>query len=350
MSAVLPNRRLAVLVACCAAVVALAAGCGGGSSSDVPKSAVAVVDGQPITAARFDEVLSQYDQSQRSSKQPVPKPGSTAYKDVVQTKIMPYLVQRAEFEQQAKKLGVVVTPKDVDAALKKIVDQYYGGSQKKFLAAIQKQHTTLANARDSVGFGALENKLVQKLTGSIKVSDAEALAYYKKNISQYKKPASRSLEHILVKTKAEAVKLYGQLQRGASFAALAKKHSTDKGSAVNGGKLGVQPETQLVAPFAKVAFSIKTGVLSQPVHSQFGWHLIKALGPVIPASTSPFSKEKASIVTTLLQSKKSDALAAFQSKMTSYYATRVKYASAYAPPSTAPASTSIIPTATTPTG
>jgi foldase protein PrsA len=345
MTAVLRNRRLAVLVACCAAVVGLAAGCGSSSSSGVPKGDVALVDGKPVTEAELNTLLAQYVVSLKVAKQPVPKTGSAQYKSI-QQRLVQYLVQKAEFEQQAKKLGVSVTPKEIDAGVTKFVKQYFGGSQKKFLAAMKKQRATLQQVRDNVAFTTLQNNLVKKLTGSIKITDQVALAYYNKNIAQYKKTASRSLEHILVKTKKLADSIYTKLQNGASFAKLAKKYSIDKGSGANGGKLGVQFENQLVAPFAKVGFALKTGVLSKPVKSQFGWHVIKALGPVIPATQSPFTKEKAGIVQQLLQAKKSDTMSTWQNTVKTYYSTRVKYASAFAPPAqtTAPAATSPIPT------
>jgi foldase protein PrsA len=353
MTAILRNRRLVVLVACCVAAVSLAAGCGGGSSasSGVPKGDVALVDGQPITQAQFDAIFNQYTDSLKVAKQAVPKAGSTAYTSIVQ-RLVQYLVTKAELEQQAKKLGVTVTSKDIDTGLKAFIKQYFGGSQKKFEAAMKKQHATLQQVRDNVAFTTLQSHLVKKLTGSIKVSDQAALAYYNKNVAQYVRAASRNLEHILVKTKKLADSIYKQLQNGASFAALAKKYSIDTGSKVKGGKLGVLLKNQLVAQFANVAFVLKTGELSKPVKSQFGWHVIKALGPVLPASKLPFSKEKTAIKQQLLQAKKSDITAKFQSTITKYYATRVKYASAYAPPATTATTTptSILPTTTVSTG
>jgi len=350
MKAILRNRRFFVLVACCAAVLAVAAGCGSSSSSNgVPKGAIATVNGKPITKAQFDTALAQYNRSAAHAGQKGVKCCGSDYQTVVQTKIVPYLVQRTEFEQQAKKLGAVVAPKDVDAAIKKIVDQYFGGSQTKFLAAIKKQGSTPAEVRDTVSLNVLQQKVTAKLTAGIKITNAEALAYYTKNKSQYVKPTSRDLSHILVKTKALADKLYTQLKGGADFAKLAKKYSTDKSSGVNGGKLGVQAENALVAPFSKVAFAIPTGTISKPVHTQFGWHIIKANGPVIPKSTAPFKAEKAAIVQQLLQAKKGNATSAWQTKIETFYAKRVKYAGGYAPPqATTPGATSLFPT--TPSG
>jgi foldase protein PrsA len=204
----------------------------------------------------------------------------------------------------------------------------------------------MAEVRDTIFINLLQQDVTKKLTSGIKVSDKEALDYYNKNKSAYEKPKSRDLAHILVKSKAKAEKIYRQLLAGASFATLAKKNSIDSGSAVQGGKLGIQAENALVKPFTTVAFALKTGTISKPVHTQFGWHIIKALGPVIAAATSPFSKEKDGIIRNIKQAKDAEATSAFQSRMQKFYAKRVKYGSGYAPPqtSTAPAATSILPT------
>ena len=348
MTALLRNRRFLVLVACCATVLAVAAGCGGSSSSSngVPKDDIALVDGQPVTKAQFDHALDQYNRGAVAAHQKAVKCCGADYQTVVHQKIIPYLIQRTEFEQQAKKLGAVVTPKDVDKAIDQIVKQYFKGKRADFLKAIKKQGSTLAEVRDTVGLNVLQQHVTAKLTAGIKVTEAEALAYYNKNKSQYVKPKSRDLSHILVKTKAQAQKIYDQLKAGADFAKLAKKYSTDKSSGVNGGKLGVQAENALVTPFAKVAFAIPTGSISKPTQTQFGWHIIKANGPVIPASTSPFSAEKAAIVQQILQAKKADATSKWQTQIERFYASRVKYASGYSPPSaTSPGETALFPTA-----
>lgn len=348
MTAILRNRRFTVLVACCAAVVVVAAGCGGGSSNNgVPKGDIATVAGVPITKAQFDKVLVQYNASAVAAGQPPLKCCDAAYWTGVQSKIVPYLIQRTEFEQQAHKLGAVVTPKDIDAAIDKIIKQYFKGSRKAFLKAIKKQGSKLADVRDTVGLNVLQQKVTDKLTAGIKVSNADALAYYNKNKSQYVKPTSRDLSHILVKTKALAQKIYNQLKGGADFAKLAKKYSTDKTSGAQGGKLGVQAENALVKPFSKVAFAIPTGTISKPTKSQFGWHIIKANGPVIPTTTTPFSKEKAAIVQQLLQVQRGNATSAWQTKIERFYAGKVKYASKdYAPPTastTTPGATTLFP-------
>src|SRR5690242_633325 len=122
MTSLLRNRRFAVLVACCAVVLVVTAGCGSSNSSNgVPKGDIATVAGTPITKAQFDKVLAQYNASAVAAGQKRVKCCNSDYTSAVQQKIVPYLVQRTEFEQQAHKLGAVVTPKDIDAAIKKII-------------------------------------------------------------------------------------------------------------------------------------------------------------------------------------------------------------------------------------
>jgi hypothetical protein len=85
----------------------------------------------------------------------------------------------------------------------------------------------------------------------------------------------RYVSHILVKTRDEADALKQQLDRGGDFAALAREKSIDTGSAAQGGRLGCSDDQQgLVEPFASVAALQPVGVVSDPVQTQFGFHLI----------------------------------------------------------------------------
>ena len=80
--------------------------------------------------------------------------------------------------------------------------------------------------------------------------------------------------HILVEDENEAKSLLEQLKSGADFAALAKEKSKDPGAA-EGGDLGYFTKDQMVPEFADVAFKMYPGQLSNPVKTQFGWHVIK---------------------------------------------------------------------------
>jgi peptidyl-prolyl cis-trans isomerase C len=80
--------------------------------------------------------------------------------------------------------------------------------------------------------------------------------------------------HILVETEDEAKAVEAELKKGADFAELAKKKSKDPGAA-DGGDLGFFTKDQMVPEFSAVAFALEPGKISDPVKSQFGWHIIK---------------------------------------------------------------------------
>lgn len=80
--------------------------------------------------------------------------------------------------------------------------------------------------------------------------------------------------HILVETQDLARELHNQLAEGADFADLAIANSIDEGTAPNGGDLGWFTRDEMVAPFAEAAFALEPGDTSEPVQSEFGWHII----------------------------------------------------------------------------
>src|SRR4030088_63686 len=80
--------------------------------------------------------------------------------------------------------------------------------------------------------------------------------------------------HILVETEDEAKAVKEELNKGADFAELAKKKSKDPGAS-DGGDLGFFTKDQMVPEFSAVAFALEPGKISDPVKSQFGWHIIK---------------------------------------------------------------------------
>src|SRR3954471_11251213 len=80
--------------------------------------------------------------------------------------------------------------------------------------------------------------------------------------------------HILVETEDQAKKIEDELKKGADFAELAKKDSKDPGAS-DGGDLGFFTKDQMVPEFSAVAFTLEPGKISDPVKTQFGWHVIK---------------------------------------------------------------------------
>jgi foldase protein PrsA len=176
------------------------------------------------------------------------------------------------------------------------------------------------------------------VTRSVKVADKDVEEYYEKNKAQYSQPESREVRHILVKTKAKADQLHAQLVAGADFAALAKANSEDTGSKENGGKLTIS-KGQTVAPFDKVAFALKLNELSAPVKTDFGFHLIEALGAVKPAKVTPLKEVKDSIRQQLLQTKKNEAMTEWVDDLKQEYEDKTTYATGFGPLPTSSTST-----------
>jgi len=321
-----------------AALAAVLAACGGGGGGDVPNDAVAQVGDRTITQAQFDALLQQAKRSYVSQKRAFPKAGTPEYQ-TLKNQAVQYLVQRVEFAQEADKLGVKVTDKDVDKRLGEIKKQYFGGSESRYKKQLKQQGLTEDQVRDDIRANLVSEKLFAKVTEKVKVGDADIKKYYEAHQDQYGVPEQRDIAHILVKKKALADQLYNRVKAGASFSALAKKYSQDPGSKKLGGKLTIS-KGQTVGPFDQTAFLLKTGQVSHPVKTQFGFHIIKALGAVKAAKVTALdAKLKASIRQQLEQQKKNDAMTAWVNNLKKDFKDDVDYQAGYAPPSTAATTT-----------
>lgn len=107
------------------------------------------------------------------------------------------------------------------------------------------------------------------------VTDEAVHARYEKEIAGKPGVEEVHAKHILVDSEAEAKKIISQLKGGADFATLAKQYSKDPSAAQQGGDLGFFKKDEMVPEFADAAFALQPGQISQqPVHSQFGWHVI----------------------------------------------------------------------------
>lgn len=142
---------------------------------------------------------------------------------------------------------------------------------------------------------------------SIEVPEKDVRAAYDANQKAYALPEMRKVRHILVDTKDEAEKLAKEIHSMADFEKVAKDSSKDTGSAVNGGSLGNIQEKDVVPAFGKVAFKIAENTLSEPVQSNFGWHLIW-VEKIEPAKSLDFAEVKDAIARDLQASQADEAL------------------------------------------
>ncbi len=122
---------------------------------------------------------------------------------------------------------------------------------------------------------------------TVAVTDADVTDFYVKNPDKFQEPEAVRASHIMIRTpdatdeaqkkkaKAEATAVLAELKKGGDFAALAKQHSQDAGSAANGGDMGFVPRGQTAPVFEQAAFALKPGQMSGVVESPFGYHIIK---------------------------------------------------------------------------
>jgi parvulin-like peptidyl-prolyl isomerase len=324
------KRSLLLAAAALAAVTVVAAGCGG--SDEVPADAVAVVDGTSISRTTLDDLLTRAKKTYTAQKRSFPKAGTSEYQSL-QTQAVAYLVQRQEYAREAEKLGIDVTDGQITKKLDEVKKQYFGGNQAKFEKGLADQGYTVDTLRDDIRSQLVTEGIYKKVTDDVKITDADVKSYYDQNRQKYSVPESRSVRHILVKTKAEADAIHSQLQNGGDFAAIAKEKSLDPGSKDQGGKLTVT-RGQTVAAFDKAAFALKTNELSQPVKTQFGYHLIQPLAAVKPGSVTPFEQVKSQIRSQLESERKNSAVNDWVAKVEKSYKDKVQYAPGFEPPDT----------------
>jgi foldase protein PrsA len=336
--------RFMPLLALLAVVALLAAGCGGGGSSQsVPSGDIATVGSDSITKAQYDALIALAKSEATAQHQPVPKVGTTAYK-TMSDRVVAYLVALAEYQQKAKELGISdsTVNSGVQKQLNKIKTVTFHGNNQLYKTQLKASGLTEAQLLYELHGQVLAQDVFNKVTGKVKVTPAAIKKFYDANKAQYTTAESREVRHILVSSKSKAQSIRSQLVKGVAFATLAKKYSTDTSSAKTGGKLCAvhgqgTPPTGCIAtvpPFDKAAFSLKTNEISQPVHSQYGWHIIQAVGPVKPATVEPLKTVQATIQASLLSSKKSAAVQAWLNNLKKEYAKKVAYQTGYAPAAT----------------
>jgi len=246
---------------------------------------------------------------------------------------------------QATVLKISVSDKDVQDQIDLIVKDNFGGDQTKFNAALKAQNLTLEQLQSSYRESLLLQKAYDEVTKGLtdaNITQAELQAYYDANKSTYFTAETRNARHILIApvkpsttsttagasttttaapTEADwaaalatAQKVRADLVGGADWTAEAKQYSDDTGSKDKGGDLGVITKGEMVPEFETAVFSLKLNEISQPVKTQYGYHVIQVTA-ITPAKQSTLDEVKTDISTVLLNKKKGEAWLAWVAKM-----------------------------------
>jgi len=154
------------------------------------------------------------------------------------------------------------------------IQQYYDQHSEKFVTPERVRLAYLRLTGDA-------------LSENIQIDEEELLSHYEEKKESLLTQEQRQASHILIqvaagadeetsnRAKAEAEDLLKKIRSGSDFAELARQHSGDPGSAAQGGDLGFFARGAMVPEFDKTVFSMEVGDISDPVHTQFGFHIIK---------------------------------------------------------------------------
>ena len=260
-------RRLAPL---CIALLLAAPACG-----ELLDPAAAVVNGNKITVEEIAADLERFEESaefERLSEQG----DAQELKRQVEQQLLSQEIRRAVLEPKAEELGIEVDEEEVTSRLEEIKADYE--TEGAFEEALKEQNLTLEQVEELIADRLLEEQLRAKVTEDAAPSEEEIQAYYEENQNRY---AESEAQHILVADEAKAQDIATRLdaargnQVDSLFAKLAKRFSTDDTNADDAGKLGFFGRGDFVEPFEKAAAKLDIGEISEPVQTEFGWHVIR---------------------------------------------------------------------------
>ena len=212
---------------------------------------VAEVEGNKISKDElYDALVSQY--------------GATVLDTMITNKLV---------DLEADKEKVKITDTEIQTELNTMMESY--GGKEAFEAQLASSGLKTADIKKDIR-SYLET--VKLLEPRIKITDDEMKQYFEENKDQYAQPEQVEASHILVKDEAQAKEVAKKLADGGDFTKLAKEYSTDTANASNGGKLGYFGKGEMAPEFEQAAFSMKVNEISDPVKTDFGYHIIQVTG------------------------------------------------------------------------
>lgn len=237
------------------------------------KTAVAIVGGEQIMKTEFNQMFEmlkvQYEQQYGANiwEQDV---DGRKYIDVMKEKVLDMLVDIKVQEKEAIKSGITATEEEIKAEVEKA--RAYFDSEEKFNEFLTSQKMTIEYLRDTIRKDILVNKLQEKLTTGVTVTDDEVVDYYGANQDQF---ISIKVSQILIENEEEAKKMLERVKAGENINELALQFSTDPTAKENKGVIDYFRKGQMVEAFETAAFALEPGEISELVKTDYGFHIIK---------------------------------------------------------------------------
>ncbi|MGH4120225.1 peptidylprolyl isomerase [Clostridium sp.] len=163
---------------------------------------------------------------------------------------------------------------------------------------------------------------VKNIMSSVDTTEEEIKKYYEDNIEMFNSDETASAKHILVDDLEKMKEIKLEITNGMSFEEAAKKYSKCPSSA-QGGSLGSFSRGKMVPEFEEAAFKLKVGEISEPIKTQFGYHLIQ-LDEKIPQGTKSLAESKDIIIKNLLNQKQNEKYVSSITDLKNKYTVEIK--------------------------
>jgi len=270
------------------ALALLAAACGEGGIS---RTTAAMVGDEEITVRQVQAGLDRFvasDQFDQLAEQDEPDTIRRQYEQ----SLLGRLIRRIVLQTEAAEAGVEVSDADVEEQIDQFRQDFE--DEEQFLDEVRRQGTTLEEVQDFVHDSLLEERLRAEVTEDNAPTEEEILLFYDEQQDQF---AEIHTAHILVEGRGAAERLKSQLDATRpnriddTFAELASEHSIDTGSGSQGGDLGFVNPNSLVPEYSQAVAELEPGEISEPVRSQFGFHIIK----LVERRVAPFENVRGEI-------------------------------------------------------
>lgn len=186
--------------------------------------------------------------------------------------VLDALISEKIIEKEVEKNKIVVTDEEIEEELNKI-REYYGGDE-ELTAELKTAGYSIDDIKGNITTNLQVTKLLEP---SITITEDEKLAYFEANKASLNQAEEVKASHILLETKEEADSIKAKIDAGEDFAELAKEFSKDDSNSQLGGDLGFFGRGAMVPAFDGVAFSLEVGKISDPVETEFGFHIIKVV-------------------------------------------------------------------------
>jgi len=188
--------------------------------------------------------------------------------------VLDQLITRRLILEEAENLGISISDAELDQEIEMLVEESFQGSEDQLMMVLEQYGLTMDSFREDTRLNLLARKIIEEQSD---ISEEEARDFFEENQGLFGEPEEVEARHILVDTKTEAEEIAALLEEGSDFKELAAEYSTDESNREDGGNLGYFGRGAMVEEFEEVAFSLEAGEISEPVATDFGYHIIEVL-------------------------------------------------------------------------